>query len=69
MEVHNRYADDTTLVAENKEELKSLLLRMKGEREKAGLKVNIQKKKRKKETKIMVYSPITSWQTDGKKMK
>ena len=61
-----RFADDTTLMAESEEELKSLLLRMKGEREKAGLKVNIQKKKRKKETKIMVYSPITSWQTDGK---
>ena len=41
-------------------------MRVKGESEKAGLKVNIQKKKRKKETKIMVYSPITSWQIDGK---
>ena len=61
-----RCADDTTLMAESEEELKSLLLRVKGEREKAGLKFNIQKKKRKKETKIMVYSPITSWQTDGK---
>ena len=61
-----RCADDTTLMAESEEELKSLLLRVKGESEKAGLKVNIQKKKRNKETKIMVYSPITSWQIDGK---
>ena len=53
-------------MAESEEELKSLLLRVKGESEKAGLKVNIQKKKRNKETKIMVYSPITSWQIDGK---
>ena len=52
-----RYADDTNLVAESKEELKSLL--MKEESEKAGLKLNIQK------TKIMASSPITSWQTDG----
>ena len=53
-------------MAESEEELKSLLLRVKGESEKAGLKVNIQKKKRNKETKIMVYSSITSWQIDGK---
>ena len=54
-----RYADDTTLMAENKEELKSLLLRVKEETEKAGLKLNIQK------TKIMASGPITSWQIDG----
>ena len=50
-----RYADDTTLMAESKEELKSLLMKVKKESEKAGLKVNIQK------TKIMTYSPITPW--------
>ena len=57
-----RYADDTTLMAEGKEELKSLLMKVKGEREKAGLKLNIQK------TKIMVSGPITScqwWGNDG----
>ena len=54
-----RYADDTTLMAESEEELKSLLMKVKEESEKAGLKLNIQK------TKIMVSSPITSWQTDG----
>ena len=53
-----RHADDTTLMAES-EELKSLLMKVKEESEKAGLKVNIQK------TKIMASSPITSWQTDG----
>ena len=53
-----RYADDTTLIAESKEELKSLLMKVKEEREKVGLKLNIQK------TKIMVSSPITSWQID-----
>ena len=53
-----RYADDTTLIAENIEELKSLLMKVKEESEKAGLKFNIQK------TKIMVSSPITSWQID-----
>ena len=57
-----RYADDTTLMAESEEELKSLLMRMKEESEKAGLKFNIQK------TKIMASSPITSWQTDGDTM-
>ena len=51
-----RYTDDTTLMAEGKEELKSLLMKMKEESEKAGLKLNIQK------TKIMVSGPITSWQ-------
>ena len=55
----HRYADDTTLMAESEEELKSLLMKMKEESEKAGLKLNIQK------TKIMTSSPITSWQIDG----
>ena len=54
-----RYADDTTLVAESEEELKSLLLKVKEESEKVGLKLNIQK------TKIMASGPITSWQIDG----
>ena len=54
-----RYADDTTLMAESKEELKSLLMKLKEESEKAGLKLNIQK------TKIIASGPITSWQTDG----
>ena len=54
-----RYADDTTLMAESKEELKSLLMKVKEESEKAGLKLNIQK------TKIMASGPITSWQIDG----
>ena len=54
-----RYADDTTLMAENKEELKNLLLKVKEESEKAGLKLSIQK------TKIMASGPITSWQIDG----
>ena len=54
-----RYADDTTLMAESKAELKSLLMKVKEENEKVGLKLNIQK------TKIMASSPITSWQTDG----
>ena len=58
-----RYADDTTLIAESEEELKSLLMKVKEESEKAGLKLNIQK------TKIMASSPITSWQIDGKIMK
>ena len=56
---HLRYADDTTLMAESEEELKSLLMKVKEESEKVGLKLNIQK------TKIMVSSPITSWQIDG----
>jgi len=56
------YADDTTLRAESEEELKSLLMKVKEESEKAGLKLNIQK------TKIMASGPITSWQIDGKKM-
>ena len=56
-----RYADDTTLMAES-EELKSLLMKMKEETEKVGLKLNIQK------TKIMTSSPITSWQKDGETM-
>ena len=58
-----RYRDDTTLMAESKEELKSLLMKVKEESEKAGLKLNIQK------TKIMAPSPITSWQMDGETVK
>ena len=58
-----RYADDTTLMAESKEELKSLLIRVKEESEKAGLKFNIQ------ETKIMASGPIISWQRKGKNWK
>ena len=57
-----RYADDTTLMAESEEELKSLLMKVKEENEKAGLKLNIQK------TKIMASGPITSWQIDGETM-
>ena len=53
------HADDTTLMAESKEELKSLLMKVKEESEKVGLKLNIQ------ETEIMAFGPITSWQTDG----
>ena len=56
-----RYADDTTLMAESEEELKSLLRKVKEESEKSGLKFNIQK------TKIMASSPLTSWQIDGEK--
>ena len=56
---HLRYADDTTLMAESEEELKSLLMKVKVESEKVGLKLNIQK------TKIMAFSPITSWEIDG----
>ena len=58
-----RYADDTTLMAESKEKLKSFLMKLKEESEKTGLKLNIRK------TKIMASSPITSWQTDGEKWK
>ena len=61
--INNRYADDTTIMAESKEELKSLLVKVKEENEKAGLKLNIQ------EMKIMASGPITSWQIDGKKWK
>ena len=57
-----RYRDDTTLMAESKEELKSLLMRVKAENEKAGLKLNIQK------TKITASTPITSWRIDGETM-
>ena len=57
-----RYADDTTLMAESEEELKSLLIKVKEDSEKVGLKLNIQK------TKIMASSPITSWQIDGETM-
>ena len=55
---HLRYADDTTLMAESKEELKSILMKVEKENEKVGLKLNIQK------TKIMASSPVTSWQID-----
>ena len=57
-----RYADDTTLMVESEEELKSLLIKVKEESEKVGLKLNIQK------TKIMACIPITSWQIDGETM-
>ena len=60
---HLRYADGTTLMAESEEELKSLLMKVKEESEKFGLKLNIQK------TKIMASGPITSWQIDGKQWK
>ena len=63
-EINNlRYADNITLMAESEEELKSLLMRVKEENEKAGLKLKIQK------SKVMASSPITSWQTDGKYVK
>ena len=57
-----RYSDDTTLMAESEDELKSLLMRVKEESEKVGLKLNIQK------TKIMASGPITSWEVDGETM-
>ena len=57
-----RYADDTTLMADSEEELKSCLMKVKEESEKSGLKLNIQK------TKIMTFGPITSWQIDGETM-
>ena len=57
--LESRYADDTTLTAESEEELKSLLMKVKLESEKVGLKLNVQK------TKIMASGPITSWQIDG----
>ena len=60
---HLRYTDDTTLIAESEKELKSLLMEVKEETEKAGLKLNIQK------TKIMASNPITSWQIEGEKIK
>ena len=59
---HLKYADDTTLMGESEEELKSLLMKVKEESEKAALKLNIQK------TKIMASGPITSWQIDGETM-
>ena len=58
-----RYADDTTLMAESEEELKSLLMKVKEESEKVGLKLNVQK------TKIVASGPITSWQINGKQWK
>ena len=57
--INNKYADDTTLMAESEEELKSLLIKVKEESEKVGLKLNIQK------TKIMASGPLTSWEIDG----
>ena len=57
-----RYADDTTLMAEREEELKSLLMKVKGENEKVGLKLNVQK------AKIMASGPITSWEIDGERV-
>ena len=60
---HLRYADDTTLMAQSEEELKSLLMKVKEKSEKVGLKLNIQK------TKIMASGPITSWQIDGETVK
>ena len=59
---HLRYADDTSLITESEEKLKSLLMRVKEESDNAGLKLNIKK------TKIMAFSPITSWQVKGKKV-
>ena len=59
---HLRYADDTTFMAESEEELKSLLMKVKEESEKVGLKLNIQKMK------IMASNPITSWEIDGEKV-
>ena len=59
IKIAGRYADDTTLMAESEEELKSLLMKVKEESEKVGLKLNIQK------TKIMASGPITSWEIDG----
>ena len=56
-----RYAEDTTIIAESKEELKTLLMKVKEESERVGLKLNIQ------ETKIMTSGPITSWEIDGEK--
>ena len=61
--INLRYANGTTFMAESKEELKSLLMEVKEENEKVGLKLNIQ------ETKIMAYGPTTSWQIDGETMK
>ena len=58
-----KYTDDTTLMAENEEELKSLLMRVQEESERAGLRLNIKK------TKIMASSPITAWQIEGKRWK
>ena len=64
MHINNlRYADDTTLMAESEEKLKSFLMKVKEESEKAGLKLNIQK------TKVMASSPITSWQINGETIK
>ena len=64
---NHRYVDDTTLMAGNEVELKSLLMRLKEESERAGLRVNI-KKKQKQKTKIMTSYPVTAWQIEGKKL-
>ena len=66
-----RYTDDTKLMAESKEELKSLLMRVKEESERASLKLNIKKKKnnKKKTEQIMAHGPITSWQIEGENVK
>ena len=64
MHINNfRYADDTTLMAESKKKLKRVLMKLKEESEKVGLKLNIQK------TKIMIYGPITSWKIDGENIR
>ena len=65
---NNRYADDTTLMAESEEELKSVLMKVKGESEKVGLKLNIQKTKIMASGQIMASCPITSWEIDGETM-
>ena len=64
-----RYADDTTLMAEREKELKSLLMRVKEESERAGLRLNIKKIKKKTKTKIMASAPINAWQIEGEKVK
>ena len=63
-----RYADDTTQMAESEEEIKNLLMRVKEENEKAGLKLNIKKKNKKQITKIMATDPITLWQIEGERV-
>ena len=64
MHINNfRYADDTTLMAESKKKLKRVLMKLKEESEKVGLKLNLQK------TKIMIYGPITSWKIDGENIR
>ena len=65
---NHRYAEDTTLMAESEEEVKSLLMRLKEESERAGSRLNIKKKTHTQKTKIMTSSPITAWQIEGKKL-